>query len=117
MGARCSIPVPACLITFGGGRKPRLWSPGPCWTGLRSSHGSPRSLAVLGPRLFLSRWPSPTETDPFRQALRACPSLRVPPPCPVLQAGSSLELVPYFESRSLFALYYSATGMIVREGS
>lgn len=45
-----------------------------------------------------------------------------PPPVPlllVLRSGCSVEHVPCSESRSVFALYYSATGMMVRvhEGS
>lgn len=56
----------------------------------------------------------------------ACGSARQPLPRPrppascsfLLRSGfpsrTCVELVPVFESRSLFALYYSATGMIVR---
>lgn len=130
IGARCSILVPACLITLqeagshGCGRKGLL-------------NGSPVALGKYD--LNLSDWvgcsslkpthtplPSNSHSHTNNFACQDLPSWSAfsPPPSQRPQSCSTVESTPCFlsllfpasKSRSLFALYYSATGMIVHWG-
>lgn len=99
-----AVVLCACLITFGGGHRPRR----------PDLSAPPDRDPVL---TWCSTLSSPRHGHaPLASNPRLKPLLAPPPPAR-LRSGSSLQLVPDSESRSLFALYYSATGMIVREGS